>query len=163
MIELKQMIQAKDAEEKSTLSMEKELKETLRALDDTKKVLSCKEQQVENLETRLKSLEQTAKFLEILQKDKEEQQSEREKLRKINDMLKEDLATKEREMEEFKKNRNETLNKYDNLIKSLQEDVDRQKREVRISFVFKEILIFLQDPIENDIFYIGHEVSRIIL
>lgn len=128
------MIQAKDAEEKSALSLEKELKETLRALADTKKVLSCKEQQVTDLESRLKSLEQTTKFLELLQKDKEEQQTEREKLRKINDMLKEDLATKEREMEEFKKNRNETLSKYDNLIKSLQEDVDRQKREVRIPF-----------------------------
>ncbi|XP_035720253.1 kinesin-like protein KIF20A isoform X2 [Vespa mandarinia] len=128
--ELKQMIQAKDAEEKSALSMEKELKETLRALADTKKILSCKEQQVNNLETRLITLEQTTKFLELIQKDKEEQQEEREKLRNINDILKEDLATKEREMEEFKKNRNETLSKYDNLIKSLQEDVDRQKREV---------------------------------
>ncbi|KAK2582339.1 hypothetical protein KPH14_004675 [Odynerus spinipes] len=128
--ELKHLIQAKDVDEKSVTSMEIELKDTLRMLTDAKKALSYKEQQVENLETRLKSLEQTTKFLELLQKEKEEQQAEREKLREVNEMLKESLATKEREMEEFIKNRNETLNKYDNLIKSLQEDLERQKREV---------------------------------
>ncbi|XP_043495365.1 kinesin-like protein KIF20A isoform X2 [Polistes fuscatus] len=125
--ELKRMIQVKDDEEKS---MEKELKNTLKILEDTKKELYCKKIHVNNLESRLVSLEKTVKLLEDAKRDKEEQSAEIDQFRIFNDMLRRDLATKEHEMEEFQKNRDRTVLKYENMITSLQEEMEKHKREV---------------------------------
>ncbi|XP_014606550.1 PREDICTED: kinesin-like protein KIF20A isoform X1 [Polistes canadensis] len=125
--ELKRMIQVKDDEEKS---MEKELKSTLKILDDTKKELSCKNKHVTTLETRLVSLEQIVKLLEDAQKEKDEQYVEIDQLKTFNDMLRKDLANKEYEMEEFQKNRDKTVEKYELMVRSLQEEMEKHKREV---------------------------------
>ncbi|KAG7199997.1 hypothetical protein KM043_014421 [Ampulex compressa] len=128
--EMKRMIQQSENDEQSGNAMEREMKNTIRDLTETKEVLSEKEKLISVLEMRLSSFQQNAKLLELLQQSAQERQTENEKLRIINDELKNALTEKEREMEAFLKNRDETVTKYEALVSHQQEDLDRQKREV---------------------------------
>ncbi|XP_015189027.1 PREDICTED: kinesin-like protein KIF20A [Polistes dominula] len=125
--ELKRVIQLKDDEEKS---MEKELKSTLKILDDTKLELSCKQRDLNILESRMGSLEKVMKVLESVKKERDEQYTEINQLQKYNDMFRRDLANKEYEMREFQKNRDETVEKYEDMVKSLQDEMEKHKREI---------------------------------
>ena len=120
---------------------EKELKKTLKELLDTKEVLTRKEEmfyqlnitskaKIRDLELQLTGYESNSKALEILQKNAQDAKNELEKLRIENTELKCSICENEREMESFKKNRDETIVKYENWVKAQQEELERGKREI---------------------------------
>lgn len=124
--ELKRMIQRNE----NTEIMEAELKSTINELTQTRETLSQKEQYVKELNIRLENFERNAKILSLLEENAKERQQENERLRNTNDELRNNLTQREREMDAFMKNRNETMTKYENLVKNQQEELERQKREV---------------------------------
>ncbi|KAG7203925.1 hypothetical protein KM043_016945 [Ampulex compressa] len=128
--ELKRMIQQCEIDKLSGNAMEREMKNTIRDLTETKEDLSQKQKLINGLEMRLCTFEQNEKLLELLQQSVQEKRTENERLRNIKDELKTTLTEKEREMEAFMKNRDKTITKYEGLVRNLQEDLDRQKREV---------------------------------
>lgn len=124
--ELKSMIQ-KDTDSDR---MEAEFKSTMNELTRTRETLSEKEQYIKELKIHLENFERNAKILNLLEANAKDRQVENERLRNANDELKSILAQKEREMDAFMKNRDETVTKYENLVKNQQEELDREKREV---------------------------------
>lgn len=124
--ELKRMIQRNE----NTEMMETELKTTINELTQTRETLLQKEQYVKELSIRLENFERNAKILSLLEENAKERQQDNERLRNINDELRNTLAQREREMDAFMKNRNETMTKYEVLVKNQQEELERQKREV---------------------------------
>ncbi|XP_015594412.1 kinesin-like protein KIF20A isoform X1 [Cephus cinctus] len=141
--ELKNMIRL-NADSKTDQEMEASMKHVLKQLTETKEALAKMEslykdtetekqlchREIETMTLRLQQYEQNVKILDLLQQSSQERQIENEQLKKMNDELKNSLADKDREMEAFRKNREETAVKYDNLVKSQQEEIERQKREV---------------------------------
>ncbi|XP_012541115.1 kinesin-like protein KIF20B isoform X2 [Monomorium pharaonis] len=128
--ELKQMIQKSENAEKNDDVMEMELKSAINELTQTKESLLQKEQHVKELKIRLENSERNAKIFNLLEQNAKERQIENERLRNINDELRTTLTQKEREMDAFMKNRDETVTKYETLVKNQQEELDMQKREV---------------------------------
>lgn len=124
--ELKHMIQRNE----NTEIMEAELKSTINELTQTRETLLQKEQYVKELNIRLENFDRNAKILSLLEENAKDRQLENERLRNINDELRNNLAQREREMDAFMKNRNETMTKYEVLVKNQQEELERQKREV---------------------------------
>ncbi|XP_072744875.1 uncharacterized protein [Anoplolepis gracilipes] len=124
--ELKHMIQKNE----NTEMMETELKGTINELSQMKETLLQKEQYVKELNIRLENSERNAKIFKLLDENAKERQLEIERLRDINDELRNNLTQREREMDAFMKNRDETVIKYEGLVKNQQEELERQKREV---------------------------------
>lgn len=124
--ELKHMIQRNE----NTEIMEAELKGTINELTQMKETLLQKEQYVKELNIRLENSERNAKIFNLLEENAKERQMENERLRNINDELRNNLTQKDREMDAFMKNRDETVIKYEILVKNQQEELERQKREV---------------------------------
>ncbi|KAL6446842.1 hypothetical protein ACFW04_001341 [Cataglyphis niger] len=124
--ELKHMIQRNE----NTEIMEAELKGTINELTQIKETLLQKEQYVKELNIRLENSERNAKIFNLLEENAKERQLENERLRNINDELRNNLTQKDREMDAFMKNRDETVIKYEILVKNQQEELERQKREV---------------------------------
>ncbi|KAM0730258.1 Kinesin-like protein KIF20A [Formica fusca] len=124
--ELKHMIQRNE----NTEMMEVELKGTINELTKMKETLLQKDQYVKELNIRLENSERNAKIFNLLEDNAKERQVENERLRNINDELRNNLAQKDREMDAFMKNRDETVIKYEILVKNQQEELERQKREV---------------------------------
>lgn len=124
--ELKHMIQRNE----NTERMEAELKSTINELTQTKETLSQKEQYVKELNIRLENFDRNAKILNLLEETAKDRQLENERLRNINEKLRNNLTQKEHEMDTFMKNRNETMTKYEILVKNQQEELEREKREV---------------------------------
>ncbi|XP_015600828.1 kinesin-like protein KIF20A isoform X1 [Cephus cinctus] len=141
--ELKNMIQL-NADSKTDQEMEASMKNVLKQLTETKEALAKMEslykdtetekelchRKIESMTLRLQQYEQNVKILDLLQQNCQERQIENEQLKKMNDELKNSLAEQDREMEAFRKNREEMAAKYDNLIKSQQEEIEKQKKEV---------------------------------
>jgi len=128
--ELKHMIQKIENAEKTDNMMEVELKSTINELTQTKETLLQKEQHIKELKIHLENFERNAKIFNLLEQNAKERQIENERLRNINDELRISLTQKEREMDAFMKNRDETVTKYEILVKNQQEELDMQKREV---------------------------------
>lgn len=128
--ELKRMIQKSENIERNEDMMEAELKSTMNELTQTKETLFQKEQYIKEMKIRLENFERNAKIFDLLEQNAKERQVENERLRNINDELRISLTQKEREMDAFMKNRDETVTKYEALVKNQQEDLDMQKREV---------------------------------
>ncbi|XP_066585225.1 kinesin-like protein KIF20B isoform X2 [Prorops nasuta] len=124
--EIKKLIGNED----NSKSLEISLKSTLKELTKTKEMLSLKDEKIETLQMHLKTYEQNTRIGEILERTSKEQQLENERLRILMENLKKSISEKELEMESFMKNRDATVNKYESLVKALQEDLDREKREV---------------------------------
>jgi len=128
--ELKRMIQKIENAEKTDDMMEVELKSTINELTQTKETLLQREQHIKELKIHLENFERNAKIFNLLEQNAKERQIENERLRNINDELRISLTQKEREMDAFMKNRDETVTKYEILVKNQQEELDMQKREV---------------------------------
>lgn len=128
--ELKRMIQKSENAERNDDIMEAELKSTMNELTQTKETLFQKEQYIKEMKIRLENFERNAKIFDLLEQNAKERQVENERLRNINDELRISLTQKEREMDAFMKNRDETVTKYEALVKNQQEELDVQKREV---------------------------------
>ncbi|XP_076237635.1 uncharacterized protein LOC143181206 [Calliopsis andreniformis] len=129
--EMKHLIQKQDNDDRDDKLMETEMKNTIRDLAQTKELLLRREEHIEDLEMRLKQTsEQNAKILDLLQQSAQERQAENERLRTMNEELKNSLIEKEREMEAFMKNRDEMVTKYEDLVKTQQDELEKQKREV---------------------------------
>lgn len=128
--ELKHMIQGRENSKKSDDLIEAKLKHTISELTQTKEMLSQKEQYIKELRIHLENFERNAKIFNLLEENAKERQVENERLRNVNDELRTNLAHKEREMDAFMKNRDETVTKYEGLVKNQQEELDMQKREV---------------------------------
>jgi len=127
--ELKNMIQKNENTDKID-NMEAELKTTINELTHTKQTLFQKEQYIKELKIHLDNFERSAKLFTLLETNAKERQIENERLRNINDELRTIMTQKEREMDSFIKNRDETVTKYETLVKNQQEELDREKREV---------------------------------
>ncbi|XP_018309472.1 kinesin-like protein KIF20B [Mycetomoellerius zeteki] len=125
--ELKHMIQKI---ERTDNVMEAELKCAINELTQTKETLFQKEQHIKELKIHLENFEKNAKIFNLLEQNAKEWQVENERLRNINSELRISLTQKEHEMDAFMKNRDETVTKYETLVKNQQEDLDMQKREV---------------------------------
>ncbi|TGZ51701.1 Kinesin-like protein KIF20A [Temnothorax longispinosus] len=128
--ELKRMIQKSENAEKNDDMMEAELKSAINELTQTKETLFQKEQHLKELKIRLENSERNAKLFNLLEQNAKERQVDNERLRNLNDELRTNLTQKEREMDAFMKNRDETVTKYEALVKNQQEELDMQKREV---------------------------------
>ncbi|XP_025996420.1 kinesin-like protein KIF20B [Solenopsis invicta] len=128
--ELKRMIQINEAAERNDNMMEAELKSSISELTQTKESLLQQQQHIKELKIRLENSERSAKIFNLLEQNAKERQVENERLRNINDELRTNLTQKEREMDAFMKNRDETVTKYESLVKNQQEELDMQKREV---------------------------------
>ncbi|XP_011705042.1 PREDICTED: kinesin-like protein KIF20B [Wasmannia auropunctata] len=128
--ELKRMIQKIENAERADDMMETELKSAINELAQTKQKLLEKEQHLKELKIHSENFERNAKILNLLEQNAKERQVENERLRNINDDLRTSLTQKEREMDAFMKNRDETVTKYEALVKNQQEELDMQKREV---------------------------------
>lgn len=138
--ELKRMIQKSENAERNDNIMESELKSTINELTQTKETLFQREQHIKELKIRLENSERNAKIFNLLEQNTKERQVENERLRNINDELRTSLTQKEREMDAFMKNRDETVTKYEALVKNQQEELDREKREVmRYQELFRQI------------------------
>ncbi|RLU22616.1 hypothetical protein DMN91_004894 [Ooceraea biroi] len=125
--ELKGIIQrTEDAES----AMKVELKVTTDNLMHAKDTLFQKEQHIKELKIHLENFERSAKLFHLLETNAKERQIENERLRNLNEELRTILTQKEREMDAFMKNRDETVTKYESLVKNQQEELDREKREV---------------------------------
>jgi len=127
--ELKNMIQKNENTEKID-NMEAELKTTINDLTHTKQTLFQKEQYIKELKIHLDNFERSAKIFTLLETNAKERQIENDRLRNVNDELRTTLMQKEHEMDAFMKNRDETVTKYETLVKNQQEELDREKREV---------------------------------
>jgi len=127
--ELKNMIQKNENTEKID-NMEAELKTTINDLKHTKQMLFQKEQYIKELKIHLDNFERSAKIFTLLETNAKERQIENERLRNVNEELRTTLIQKEHEMDAFMKNRDETVTKYETLVKNQQEELDREKREV---------------------------------
>ncbi|CAL1686653.1 unnamed protein product [Lasius platythorax] len=124
--ELKHMIQRNE----NTELMEVELKGTINELTQVRETLLQKEQHEKELNIRLENSERNAKIFNLLEENAKERQLENERLRNINDELRNNLAQRDRDMDNFMKNRDEMVSGYEVLVKNQQEDLERQKREV---------------------------------
>ncbi|KAL6262486.1 hypothetical protein P5V15_007571 [Pogonomyrmex californicus] len=128
--ELKRMIQKSENAETTDTIMEAELKHAINELTQTKETLHQKEQDMKELKIHLENFERNVKILNLLEQNSKERQIENERLRNINEELRTGLTQKEREMDAFMKNRDETVTKYETLVKNQQDELDMQKREV---------------------------------
>lgn len=128
--EVKHMIQKNENIDKTDDMMEVELKSTINELTQMKEALSQKEQYIKELKIHKENFERNAKIFNLLEGNAKERQVENERLRNVNDELRTTLVQKEHEMDSFMKNRDETVTKYEVLVKNQQEELDRQKREV---------------------------------
>lgn len=128
--ELKRVIHGGQDSKKNQDLMEAELKVTKSELKQRKEELSRKEQYIEELKLHRENSERSAKMFSLLEVNAKERQIENERLRNINDELRSNLTYKEREMDSFVKNRDETMSKYEALVKNQQEELEMQKREV---------------------------------
>ena len=128
--ELKCMIQKIENTERTDNVMEAELKCAINELTQTKETLFEKEQYIKELKIHLENFEKNAKIFNLLEQNAKDWQIENERLRNINNELRTNLTQKEHEMDAFTKNRDETVTKYETLVKNQQEDLDMQKREV---------------------------------
>ncbi|XP_012240128.1 kinesin-like protein KIF20A isoform X2 [Bombus impatiens] len=129
--EMKFMIQKhEENNDRSDKLMEIEMKSTIKNLTDTKEMLARKQEYIEQLEMRVKHSEQNAKILDLLEQTAQERKEENERLRTVNDELRNGLIEKEREMESFMKNRDEMVAKYESLVKSQQEELEKQKQKL---------------------------------
>lgn len=126
--EMKHMIQQIESEDRSDKLMEFEMKNTIKDLTTTKEILSRKEEYIAQLEIRAQNTEQNAKILDLLQQSAQEGQAENQRLRAVNEELKHSLIEKEREMETFMKNRDDMVMKYESLVKTQQEELEKRKR-----------------------------------
>lgn len=122
--------------------MEKEIKKTLRDLTATQKALDdanaafkalerSSQEKIDVLEMRVKAFEENASYLAVLQNGAEKREAENERLRIEANELQRKIEEKDREMESFKKNRDIAMQRYEGLVKQLQEDAQRDRREVR--------------------------------
>ncbi|KOX73748.1 Kinesin-like protein KIF20A [Melipona quadrifasciata] len=123
--EMKCMIQKnEESDDRSDKLMELEMKRTIKNLTEMKEMLSRKEEYIEQLQIRIKHNEEKAKILDLCA---EERKTENERLKNLNEELKNSVIEKEREMEAFIKNRDELVTKYESLVKSQQEELEKQK------------------------------------
>ncbi|XP_048512520.1 kinesin-like protein KIF20A isoform X2 [Athalia rosae] len=141
--------------------MEKELKTALRELAKTQDALAQSEvalkslekiskAKIERLEMQVATFEQNATYLALLQEGAESRQADNERLRVTIDEMKQKLEQQEREMEAFSKNRDETIQRYEALVKQLQEDGVRNKRELKKSDSMKENEETMPDTSDDD-------------
>ncbi|KAG5345976.1 KI20A protein, partial [Acromyrmex heyeri] len=128
--ELKCMIQKIENTERTDNVMEAEVKCAINELTQTKETLFEKEQYIKELKIHLENFEKNAKIFDLLEQNAKDWQIENERLRNTNNELRISLTQKEHEMDAFMKNRDETVTKYETLVKNQQEDLDMQKREV---------------------------------
>lgn len=122
--------------------MQKELKETLKELTETQEALRRTDDlyqrvkisstsEIRLLETQISTLESKIKLLETRQATMQHEAAELERLRRENEELTISIAQKDQEMDSFQKNRDETNAKWENLMKSKQEELERSKTEVK--------------------------------
>ncbi|KYM94993.1 Kinesin-like protein KIF20A [Cyphomyrmex costatus] len=128
--ELKHMIQKMETTERTDNVMETELKCAINELTQTKETLFQKEQHIKELKIHLETSEKSARIFNLLEQNAKEWQVENDRLRGVNNELRINLTQKEHEMDAFMKNRDETVTKYESLVKNQQEELDMQKREV---------------------------------
>ncbi|KAK9303562.1 hypothetical protein QLX08_004786 [Tetragonisca angustula] len=123
--EMKCMIQKnEEIDDRSDKLMELEMKSTIKTLTETKEMLLRKEDYIEQLQIRIKHNEEKAKILDLCA---QERKTENERLKNMNEELKNSIIEKEREMNAFMKNRDEMVTKYESLVKSQQEELEKQK------------------------------------
>ncbi|KAI4474130.1 hypothetical protein M0802_015767 [Mischocyttarus mexicanus] len=133
--ELKQMILAKDIEERSVTFMEKELKETLRVLDDREKELSFYKQKVSSLELRTFELNQELKPAQITSDQQIELVHDNRKLTEINELLNRSMKRKTTEFEELEMRYLRGIDSYNWTYKILQEEITELKdQNQKLSF-----------------------------
>ncbi|XP_015124972.1 kinesin-like protein KIF20A [Diachasma alloeum] len=117
--------------EKAHKRVIQELSETRESLERYKKLNEELETKVRNLvESRNENYEQTQNIIASLQQNILEQKAEIKDLKTTNASIITSLDEKEVAMENFKRNRDEMIAKYEVLVKNLQEDLEREKREV---------------------------------
>ncbi|EGI70435.1 PREDICTED: kinesin-like protein KIF20A [Acromyrmex echinatior] len=124
--ELKCMIQKIENTERTDNVMEAELKCAINELTQTKETLFEKEQYIKELKIHLENFEKNAKIFDLLEQNAKDWQIENERLRNTNNDLRISLTQKEHEMDAFMKNRDETVTKYETLVKNHQELFRRQ-------------------------------------
>ncbi|XP_012278178.1 kinesin-like protein KIF20A isoform X2 [Orussus abietinus] len=133
-VQLTVMSPADKEMEKEMKNVLKELAESKEAHAQTQKMYNASEQssttKIQSLQSKIDNYEQNLKVLTRFQENAQCMQEENKKLRDEIDNLKSILSVKDQEMESFKKNSLETINKYEGLVKLRQDDLERQKREV---------------------------------
>lgn len=136
------MIRTTTNDSKRDADMEKEVKNTLRELKATKESLADAEsalkavekssrEKIERLEMRIQGFEEGKAYVAMLKEGAEKKEAESERLRLEKSELQREIEQKNQEMIAFNKNRDETMHRYEVLVKQLQEELDRCKREVR--------------------------------
>lgn len=114
--------------------MEVEMKVVLKELTSTKGQIETTEEKLRKVD---KDYKQVIHILEIkistLENKLLEKQGENEKLKLRVEEYKKSLTDREHEMEVFTRNRNTTVEKYEELVKSQHEELDRMKKEVKLT------------------------------
>ncbi|XP_063994913.1 kinesin-like protein KIF20A isoform X2 [Diachasmimorpha longicaudata] len=118
-------------QEKAHKRVIQELSEARESRDNYKKLNEELETKVKTLvESRNDNYEQTQNIIATLQQNILEQKAEIKDLKTTNASIISSLDENEMAMENFKKNRDETIAKYEVLVKNLQDELEREKREV---------------------------------
>ena len=85
------------------------------------------------MEKNLQVYKETIEALNIIDEKDRQLKEEIINLKETNAALKNEIHQKQIESEKFLKNRDDTVKRYENLVNTLQEDLDREKKEARIS------------------------------
>ncbi|XP_008214272.1 kinesin-like protein KIF20A [Nasonia vitripennis] len=136
--EMKKLITSNDEMAKK---MEVEMKVVLKDLTSTKTKLADTEEKLRKVE---KDYMQVIHILEMkistLDNKVLEKQGENEKLKLRVEEYKKSLIDREHEMDVFTRNRNTTVEKYEKLVKSQNEELDRMRREItRLQDLLQEV------------------------
>ncbi|XP_012264855.2 kinesin-like protein KIF20B isoform X1 [Athalia rosae] len=129
--------------------MEKEVKDTLQELERAKKSLAETEAalirldkssqlKIEKLEMQIQTLEQNADHVALLHESANDKEADTKLLRIKYDDLRRKFDDKEREMESFSKNRDETIQRYEALVEQLREDISKNTGELKKSQSMEE-------------------------
>ncbi|XP_043460718.1 kinesin-like protein KIF20A isoform X2 [Leptopilina heterotoma] len=131
--ELKQLIRSKETlMESHDRENEKQIKLTLKALRATEDTLTKEQEKCKILQRNNERLEQEVRGLEDTIKDtylKEEMEREIVSLKGKIETFTNEIQQRQIEFEKFAENRDDTIKRYENLVSTLQSDVEREKKE----------------------------------
>ncbi|XP_046746104.1 kinesin-like protein KIF20A isoform X2 [Diprion similis] len=121
--DLQASISREQDKENETISLQKEMKSMIQMNSSINKRDADMENEVKNALRKLTATEAALDESQAAYKRLEESSQE-----KMTEVMKK-FEEKEREMESFKKNRNDAMQRYEALVKQLQENAKREKRE----------------------------------
>ncbi|XP_043290103.1 kinesin-like protein KIF20B [Venturia canescens] len=127
-----------DAQDKK---LHEEIKKNLAELLETREALARTDElymrlkessrkEIEALEAHVSALEKSSKQFKMIQQKVQTDKAEVEKYKTERDDLKALITQKDLEMQSFMSNRDAMIQQYENLVKSLQEDNERGRREI---------------------------------